>query len=61
MSEPREEWQKLGLDPRQWAYDRWWTVSDGSDDPQPLDPQPAPPLTETGSPWWMAMVRLGMD
>lgn len=44
-NEPRrEEWQELGLDPRQWAYSRWWTAPGETDgDPEPLDPQPAPP------------------
>lgn len=41
-SRGQEEWQRLGLDPRQWAYSQWWTTpSEG--DPVLLDPQPAPP------------------
>lgn len=38
-----EEWQRLGLDARQWAYSQWWSVPREGEDPQLLDPQPAPP------------------
>lgn len=38
-----EEWQRLGLDPRQFAYGKWWTPATRDEDPQLLDPQPAPP------------------
>ncbi len=58
---PLEEWEALGLDPRQWAYDRWWSAPREGEDLQLLVPQPAPPVMDTGSPWWMAMVALGTD
>ena len=43
-SRGREEWQRLGLDPRQWAYGTWWSMPGEGEDPVPLDPQPTAPL-----------------
>ena len=43
MSRELEEWEALGLDPRQWAYSQWWSAPEEGEDPRPLDPQPAPP------------------
>lgn len=39
----QEEYRRLGLDPRQWAYGKWWSAPVAGEDPQLLDPQPAPP------------------
>jgi hypothetical protein len=34
------------LDPRQWAYGTWWSPGTEDSDPQPLDPQPGPPICD---------------
>lgn len=37
------------LDPRQWAYGKWWTAPEDGAGPEPLDPQPpAPPQDSEG-------------
>lgn len=41
-----EEWSWLGLDPRQWAHGKWWSIPVEGEDPQLLVPQPAPPLAD---------------
>lgn len=56
-----EEWMRLGLDPRQWAYGAWWSRPRPGVDPELLDPQPAPPVVAAGSPWWLSMVALGSN
>jgi hypothetical protein len=52
-----EEWERLGLDPRQWVYGQWWECP-REGDPTPVRPQPEAPDVSAGSPWWVAMVVL---
>lgn len=47
-----EEWQRLGLDVRQFAYGKWWTAP-REGDPQLIEPQPAPPSRDADGDDWV--------